>query len=210
MNKEQKILSDEQRTLLKTLIETYNLTPEDVVFFADESEPTLSFEAQCVLLNSLTDVQKIDLEAVPAISSDSVARRTTLKFPDGRERSAVGVANLSESLEGSTMSERQTDFLASSRSIRAATRTAGINLIKLHLETIGIPASPAKSNRTVLIAQIHKIANELAFITRSSREPYEVLLWKRYGVRSCNELGDDALADFAAYLNALVPQRAAA
>jgi hypothetical protein len=216
MNKRQTILSGQQANLVAELCSTYGIEPDDVVFFTGDPNPLFGYEASCVLLNRLTDIVDRELEPVPPISSDSVARRCRLVFPDGSS-SFIGVANIGEKDDKEQeLTTSQLEWLADSRAIRGAIRAKGLNLLKLHNaakygeQTVN--AKPVKSNRVTLLAQVHTLGNEAGLIKQGPGEAFDKSLWyqtldARYDVGNSNDLSDEQLADFAAYLNSRV-QRA--
>lgn len=218
MNNEQKILSGEQTKLVVDLTETYGIKPEDIIFFSNSPEPFFGYEANCILLNRLTDVIGIELEPVPSVAGDAISTRCKLTFPDDKKRSGVGVANLAETLNGEKMSEEQTRWLSEARAIRIAVRTAGINLVQLHQERKGQPAvsmtGTTGTNRASLLAQAHTLGRELGFIFDDENGPVKTLWYRvianRYDVGGSNELDDHRLADFVAFLRSIRPAKAKA
>lgn len=212
MNNQQQILNADQSELIGELTERYGLEPEDIVFFSGDPKPFFTYEATCTLCNQLTDTRDINIEPIKSLCTDSISLRCTLTLADGRTRSAVGVANLMETLEGDKMSEQQTYLLASSRAIRAALRTAGIDLLKLHFSTTNnqLPPSNVKSHFATLIAQVHILGKHAGLIVGDDKAAWRRVIWNRYQKLHSNELSTDQLADFAAVLSTLVPQKLAA
>lgn len=217
MNNQQKLLSGEQTALVVELTQDYGIKPEDIIFFSNSPEPFFSYNANCYLLNQLTDVVAIELSPVPSIGGDSISTGCKLTFPGGKIRSGIGIANLSETLDGETMSEEQTRWLSESRAIRTAVRTAGIDFVKLHREArTGIKQpSQVRSNRSTLLAQAHKLGTDMGFIFKNEDGSTNKKLWRqfiynRYSVNSCEDLSDEWLADFVAFMNTIRPIRKAA
>jgi hypothetical protein len=216
MNNQQKILSGEQTALVVELTQDYGIKPEDIIFFSNSADPFFSYEANCYLLNQLTDVVAIELSPVPSIAGDSISTKCELTFPGGKVRSGIGVANLAESLDGEKMSEEQTRWLSESRAIRTAVRTAGIDFVKLHREArSGVKQrGDVKSNRAALLGQAHKLGRDMGFIWdddgKANKGVWKQLLRNRYSVESCDELNDEYLADLVAFLNTIRPVRKAA
>jgi hypothetical protein len=217
MNNQQKILSGEQTALVVELTQDYGIKAEDIIFFSDSPEPFFSYEANCYLLNQLTDCVAIELSPVPSIAGDSISTKCELTFPGGKIRSDVGVANLAETLDGEMMSEEQTRSLSKARAIRGAVRTAGIDLVKLHREKqTGVKEiAEVKSNRATLLAQAHKLGSDMGFIFKNEDGTTNKKLWRRfiynrYSVDSCEDLNDEWLADFVAFMNTIRPIRKAA
>jgi hypothetical protein len=216
MNNQQKILNGEQTKLVVELTQDYGIKPEDIIFFTDSPEPFFSYEANCYLLNQLTDVVGIELQPVPSIAGDSISSRCELTFPGGKTRSGIGVANLAETLDGATMSEEQTRWLSESRAIRTAVRTAGIDFVKLHREVRQgeQQSGTVKSTRATLLAQAHKLGRDMGFIFdedgKTNKSLWRRLITNRYSVDSCEDLSDEYLADFVAFLNSMRPIRKAA
>jgi hypothetical protein len=217
MNNQQTILNGDQTALVVELTQDYGIKPEDIIFFSDSPEPFFSYEANCYLLNQLTDCVAIELSPWPSIAGDSISTKCELTFPGGKVRSDVGVANLAETLDGQTMSEEQTRSLSKARAIRGAVRTAGIDLVKLHREArSGVKqAAEVKSTRAALLGQAHKLGKDMGYIFNDSNGTTNKSVWRtlisnRYGVSSCEELSDEYLADFVAFLNTIRPLRKAA
>lgn len=213
MTNQQKILNGEQTKLVVELTQDYGIKPEDIIFFSDSAEPFFSYNANCYLLNQLTDVVGIELSPVPSIGGDSISTSCKLTFPGGKVRSGIGIANLSETLDGEKMSEEQTRWLSESRAIRTAVRTAGIDFVKLHREarTGEKQTSQIKSNRSTLLGQAHKLGRDMGFIFDEDGTPnkklWRQLIRNRYSVDSCEDLNDVYLADFVAFLNTIRPLR---
>jgi hypothetical protein len=216
MNNQQTILNGEQTALVVELTQDYGIKPEDIIFFSTSADPFFSYEANCYLLNQLTDVVAIDLSPVPSIAGDSISTKCELTFPGGKIRSGIGVANLAETLDGQKMSEEQTRWLSESRAIRTAVRTAGIDFVKLHREArSGVKQNAeVKSNRATLLGQAHKLGRDMGFIWdedgKANKSVWRRLISNRYSVDSCEELNDEYLADFVAFLNTIRPVRKAA
>jgi hypothetical protein len=216
MNNQQTILNGDQTALVVELTQDYGIKPEDIIFFSDSPEPFFSYEANCYLLNQLTDCVAIELSPWPSIAGDSISTKCELTFPGGKVRSDVGVANLAETLDGQTMSEEQTRSLSEARAIRGAVRTAGIDLVKLHREArSGVKqTAEVKSTRAALLGQAHKLGRDMGFIFdehgKANKSLWRRLILNRYSLESCEELNDEYLADFVAWLNSMRPLRKAA
>jgi hypothetical protein len=210
MREQQRLLSLAQKDLVNELVATYGIEPEDITFFPDEARPFLSYEATCVLANTLTDIKGINIEPIEGTFIDSLSLKCTLTFADGRTRSAVGVANVSEQVAGNVMNSLQLYQTASSRAIRNALRTAAIDLIKLHEQVrtgSGSDRVPEKSNRNSLLSQVHALGEEAGLIVRYTDGPdktaWRAFLQKRYVVASATLLTEEALADLAAVLRTI-------
>ena len=217
MKNQQKILNGEQTKLVVELTQDYGIKPEDIIFFSNSAEPFFSYEANCYLLNQLTDVVAIKLKPVDSIAGDSISTECELTFPGGKIRSGIGVANLAETLDDQTMSEEQTRWLSESRAIRTAVRTAGIDFVKLHRAArSGEPQTGTmKTNRATLLAQAHVLGRDMGFIFNDDDGKVNKKLWRqfihnRYSVDSCDDLNDEWLADLVAFLNTIRPIRKAA
>ena len=210
-NQKQSILTDEQTTLVTELTETYGIEPEEIIFFQNDRKPFLSYEANCALVNKLTGVQDITIEPMEAVMVDSFALRCTLLTGEGFTRSAVGVANIKETINGVKMSEQQIYSLASARAIRNALKTAGLDLLKLHQQVKSgandLDFKP-KSNYATLLGQAHILGAEKRLIVGDNKTLWYHELWSRYRVQRSNDLSEPQLADYVAYLNAYEPPRA--
>lgn len=209
MNEQQKILNDEQKTLVAELTKTYGVKPEEIIFFTNDPNPFLTYEATCALANQLVNLQVIDISPEPSVSSDSLSLKCSLMFSDGRTRSAVGVVNFGETIDGVKMTEAQIYQLASSRAIRNALRTADIDLIKLHHQrNRNEPLDfKMKSNTASLIAQSHLLGKEAYLIQGENKTAWYRQLQIRYQVNSSKDLNEAQLADWVAFLKTLVPQK---
>jgi hypothetical protein len=208
MNEPQKILNAEQSALVAELTQVYGIEPEEIIFFTGDLKPFFLYEATCVLCNQLTDLHDINIEPMESYLPDSLSLRCTLTLANGDTRSAVGVVNIHEKIDGAKMSEQQVYQLASSRAIRNALRTAGIDLIKLHQLAKSSEQAvnfKVKSTKAALIAQAHLLGKEAFLIIGDEKRPWQHQLRVRYGVEHSNELSEELLADFVAYLRTLVP-----
>jgi hypothetical protein len=215
MNKEQKILSPQQNDLKAELCKTYGIEPDDIIFFTDDPKPFFGYEASCILLNALTDIVDRELEPVPPVLPDSISRRCRLVFPDGSS-SNVGVVNLQETGEDDRpLSTQQLEWLADSRAIRGAIRAKSIDLLRLHYaaKQNDVPDRdrPLKSQRATLISQSHALGKQAFLIVGDDKSLWYRTLRNRYeGKAHANELNDEQLADWVAFLGMLVKPAAAA
>jgi len=207
-NQPQKILNAEQSALVAELSMTYGIEPEEIIFFDNESTPFLTYEANWVLCNHLTSLIHIGVEPVPSAFTDSVSVKCSIIFKNGNERSAVGVANIAEKINERDISQQQAINLASSRALRSVLRASGIDLIKLHHQSIKgeVLDFQVKSNYNALLGQAHRLGTEAELIIGDDKSAWYRLLKNRYGVQRSNELSEDQLADFVAILKTLVPQ----
>lgn len=207
-NQKQQILNGEQTALVAELTQTYNIEPEEIMFFQNDAKPFFSYEATCALVNQLTKTQDITIEPMDSHLADALSLRCTLLTADGYTRSAVGVANFNEMIDGVKMSEQQIYSLASARAIRNALRTAGIYLMKLHNRAKNgddVLEFKVKSNYDSLLAQAHIVGQEKRLIVGANKMLWYHELWSRYHVSNSNELTEAQLSDFVAYLNGYLP-----
>jgi hypothetical protein len=207
-------ISPEKKQLIDELVREYGIEPDDVIFFNDDPKPFFSYEATCAMANHLTDIQEIEIEPIECAFTDSISLRCSLVLPDGRRRSAVGVANRSEQIDGAPATPQQTYQLASSRAIRNALRAAGIDLYRLHRARHHNAAVATQSSdaiefqlRKTLLAQVHLLGQELGLISKApagyNKTAWVRMLHERYGTDSAQYLSNDSLADLAAYLRSL-------
>lgn len=210
----QKILNAEQSALVVELTETYNIKPEEIMFFSDDPNPFLSYEAMSKLANRLANLPDIDIEPIPSVSPDSFSMKCVLTREDGYTRRGVGVVNINETIDGIKMSDTQISALASSRALRNALRNADIDLLQLHNESksgVATAPKPQASNRAALLFQAHQLGKDAFLIIGEEKRPWYNLLKVRYGVSTSSELSEDhQLPDFVAYLKTLVSQKQAA
>lgn len=210
MSVPQKILNAEQAALVNSLKKTYAAEDEDVLFFSDRSRPTLSFELQSIMLNELTDIQDIDLQPIMSVDADSITLKCSLTLSDGRIRSAVGVVNKNELLEGKPMSPQQLLSVASGRAMRNVCRAAAIDLIALHFHRLQTPAPASATERfeglrNKLLGECHLLGIESGLIADGNRSLWEAFLSNRYGRNSASRLNDAELSDLAGALRAFKP-----
>ena len=219
MNNPQQILNQAQLALKADLCDTYKIDPSEVIFFDDEAEPFLGYEAMCVMANTLIpDLAGIELETVDNSFVDALTVKTILTFGTGKVRSAVGVVNVNEKIGEVVMNPQQRQQTASSRSMRNALRTAGKDLIRLHREErfVGQESSDKefsgpKRYRETLLARVHILGKEAGLIEGGDKSLWHRAISNRYsGARGSNELGDAQLEDFAAFLSSLRPLAKAA
>ncbi len=209
--------TQEQHALIAELSANYGIDPEEVIFFANDPRPFLSYEANCVLCNRLTDLRGIDIEPVNNGFIDSISYRCTLTTADGSTRSAVGVGNVNEvDNDGKKLNSGQLDQMASGRAIRNALRVAGIDLLKLHRQALQgrvTPiefAGPPMDEYSRLLRQAHALGNVAGIIIGDDKSAWRTILHNRYGVVHSNELNVEQLHDFCAVLGTLAPQQKAA
>lgn len=204
-----KSLTPQQLALVKEF-ENYGLEEKDIIFYSDKPEPFFSYEATCALCNKLADIKDIDVQIVKSFQN-TTAIRCSFTLENGASRSAVGVVNHNELIEGQSMSEHQRIALASARAIRNTLKASGINLLKAHQQMLatGEIAEPEFDKlRTSLLAEAHLIGEEAGFICRDNKSGWRNLLLKRYSVHSSAALSTDQLSDFVAFLRSCL-QRAA-
>lgn len=211
MNNPQNLLNDQQKQLVKELVADYGINADEITFFAGETDPTLGYEASCVMCNTLApEIVQIDVNPIESPFVDSLAVRCSMADEHGRSRSAVGVVNASESIGNDVMNPQQQYQAATSRAIRNVLRVAGIDLLKRHAQRRqGLPltAAPAKTNRDSLLAQAHALGEEAGLITKYTdgidKKAWRRILWHRYGVDSSKTLSEFQLADLIGALKAL-------
>lgn len=211
MNTKQSLLTNDQKLLIAEMQAAYGIDPNEVIFFSEDAEPFFGYEATCVLANHLTDLRGIDIEPVETGFVDSLSLKCTVTLPDGRTRSAVGVVNVSEVIDGVKMSSQQLYATASARAIRNALRTAGINLLKLHAvqrngSTAPVEfAGPPRSEYQRLLRQAHALGVEARYIVGDDKSAWYEAIHERYGKDGSNELTEHCLADWVAFLRSQVP-----
>lgn len=213
MNESVKILSAEQSAIISELVDNYAIDPEQVIFFAEDgTKPFLKYEAACALSNALLpDLIDIDVVPVQSATGDSYALKCSLIFADGRARRASGVVNFKETIDGEPMNESQIHQLASARAIRNALKTADIDLIGRHYAQKGeILDFKPKSHYNSLLGEAHQLGKEALLIDGDNKRAWYLQIAKRYNVNHSNELSEDQLSDFVAFLKTLVPQQAKA
>lgn len=207
MQSKQQLLSASQASLVADLTGRYGIDPSEITFFTDDPKPFIGYEATCVMLGRLRpDLVSIDIEPIETSFVDSLSLRCSLTFADGRHRSAVGVVNVAEQLDGKPMSSQQLYQAASGRAIRNALRTAGIDVVRLHAESVDADAEAGspKTERAALLAQVHALGKEVGLISaETGKEHWSSFLMHRYGVASSSQLGTELLADLAATLRTL-------
>jgi hypothetical protein len=220
MNKPQEILNQPQSALKAELRETYQIDASEILFYNNDTEPFLGHEAACVMLNTLINPLGIEPEIIESRFNDALTMKTTITFADGKFRSGIGVVNVNEKIGDEVMSEQQRQQVASSRSMRSALLSAGIDLIRLHREsrTTGNQefSGPLRSaNFPRLLAQAHALGEEAGLITRTveggkETKAWHAMLWRRYQVNHSNQLSEELLTDFVAALRVIVPAQQAA
>ncbi|MCC6328953.1 MAG: hypothetical protein IT174_10585 [Acidobacteria bacterium] len=203
-------LNKEQANLVAEISSTYGTEPDDIVFFSADVKPLLGYETQCVMLNRLYKPSHVNIEPVPPVSPDSVAYSVSLQWPDTTGASAVGVANVNETIDGEKQSDQQIVWLASSRALRSALRIRGIDLLKLHFKQSDklqfVAGSPQRSNRSNLIAQAHALGTESGLIYGDDKTLWYRLLSRRFKTSSSSLLSEPELADWVAYLKSLTAE----
>lgn len=217
-NTKEKTYTQEQHALIAELAATYGLEPDQIIFFGDDPKPLFDREATAILIHRLTDAVGIEDDLVPAPVGDAIAVKYRVTFADGSSAASTGMANMAEMLNGEIMSQEQLKSLATSRASRSALTNKGIDLLKLHNQAAhgkNVATLPVKSTRAKLIAQAHLLGQEAGMIvgvkTVNGPNQEDKSLWQgclrgRYGVSNSNELSDELLSDFVAFLNSLVPQ----
>lgn len=212
MQTKKKLLSSEQNQLIAGLVEDFGIQPTEITFFSDDPKPHIGYEATCVMCNALVPSLKgISIDQERSVAEDSLTLKCTLTFADGRVRSAIGVANVNESGEGGeVMSDQQLHYVASSRAIRNALRTAGIDLIKIYRNPGNVSEFTGSKNRDILVRQVHALGEEVGYIDGDNKSAWRLFLLNRYGANSASLLSEDQLSDLAAALKPLLPRRKAA
>lgn len=199
-------LTHEQASLVASLSSSYGIDPDDIRFFEPSGSPFLGYEAMCAMINALCpEVRGIDLSVEQSPFPDAIGIRCSLTFADGRCRSAVGVSNAGEKLGDEIMSPQQLHYVACSRALRLALRTAGIDLLRLHSAADGYHGRKTIDVRTTLLAQVHLLGREIGILRDDDRSAWESLLERRYGVRSSAALQQTQLADLVSVLRSLKP-----
>jgi hypothetical protein len=204
---QEKKFTHQQSQLVSELTERYKISAEDITFFPGDPKPFIGYEATCVMCNDLVPgLTEISIDHTLSFT-DAITLKCTLKFSDGRIRSAVGVANHAEPGEGGEeLSQQQLHQLASSRAIRNVLRTAGIDLLKLHSNPTAPTQFTGPTNRENLIRQAHALGEENGYINGPDKGLWRRLLFNRYKVDTSAVLSDSQLADLCSLLQAVRPQ----
>lgn len=203
MHNRQEVFTHEQLKLREEFTTAYGIDPEEIIFFSDDPNPFFTYEATCVVLNTLRpDLKAINIQQVESGFVDSLTFRCELTFDDGRVRTAVGVVNVAEQVDGKAMGIQQLQQTASARAIRNALRTAGIDLVRSHRDQSGTSTRTAYA---ALLAQAHILGKESGLITDTGKELWHSFLLTRYGVFHSNELGAELLSDLVATLKVMKP-----
>lgn len=216
--------SKDQAALVAEFSTTYGIDPEQIIFFTNEAKPFFDHEANAIISRRIGDVLGIESEPIASVYENSVSVQCKLTFKDGRFASAVGIANLDESINGEAMSPEQVLRLAKSRAFRNALVDAGVDLVKLHYVATGKVAELAgrqpKTLRNRLLAEAHMLGKQTGYIVISQyqgdlgpvpfpdKTGWKRMLLSRYGVESSGVMSDELLADLVAFLKTqIVPEQ---
>jgi hypothetical protein len=206
-----KNLTNAQQLLVSELVNAYGINPDDVIFYDENNEGVLTYDASCIMLNELVNPQNIQDFPYYCENPDSVGFEVIITLFDGRQRGSVGIVNLGETIDGKEMSDLQRKGLGLARGMRAALRKFGIDLIKLHKTNGKILDLHIKSNKASLIGEAHRLGEELCWIIGKQKDAWYLQLKKRYGVNNSNQLDETQLADFNAFMRGLLkPKQLAA
>ncbi len=208
MNTKEAKYTQEQQQLVVEFGEDYGIEPGQMIFFGPDPKPLFEVEAAGVLLRTLADAKGIAVGSVQSHLADTITMECGITI-DGYFSSAVGSANVNETIEGEAMSAQQLERLASSRAMRSALVLAGIDLVKLHRQKrSGVVqfTGPDKSYRAKLYARVHGLGKEVGLIGEFGEKAlWQRQLWQRYQVDTSAQLSDELLEDFAAFLSSLRP-----
>ena len=203
----------DQHHLIAELAATYGVEPEQIRFFSGDTRPFFEHEAAAVLVRALAGARGIKNHQVPSVNADSISMEVEITFEDGYSSSAIGVANVNETIDGKPMTEEQLKRLATSRATRGTLVNAGVDLLKLHFQARhgNVAEISTRTNRATLSRHAHVLGEETGLIVGKNKIAWRTVLLKRYGVGSSDNLSEDQLADFTAFLNTLAnPQQMAA
>lgn len=204
----QELLSKEQHVLVAEFAFYYGIEPEQITFFTGDPKPFFDHEASAVLVRALADALGVENEPCTSIYEDAIAIKNRITFRDGSFSSDVGIANLNETVNGKKLTREQVKRLATSRATRGSLVNAGIDLLVLHNRAMnrGEEEIKIKSNRTRLLASSHIDGKAACLIVGDDKSMWYRLLKARYGVDHSNDLSDERLKEWAAFVSSLVPQ----
>lgn len=203
----------EQYALIAELAAAYNVEPDQIRFFSNDPRPFFEHEAAAAICRRLAGARGIKNHQVPGVTPDSISMECEITFDDGYTSSAVGVANLGETIDGKPMTEEQLRRLATSRAMRGTLVNAGVDLLKLHNQQMhgNVTDISTRTNRATLSRQAHALGEETGLIVGKNKIAWRTVLMRRYSVGSSDNLSEGQLADFVAFLNTLAsPQQIAA
>jgi hypothetical protein len=203
-----------QQKLRDEFCNVYGLAQEQVSFSNRSTlDPIFDFDAQCVLVNTLTDIPAIDvdLDGFNEIrgTAKSICR---IQLPGGHKRSIFGVALIGEVLhDGSKITGmKQAIDVSRARCLRTGLRAIGFDAVKAHElskegKRIDLMGNEARE-RQKRLAEIHILAGPrgLNLITKDNdRTRYEDLLAENFeGRATSKDLTPGELAEWCGMLRA--------
>lgn len=204
MSTKDRTFTKEQASLAAELAATYDIDPDDIVFYGPAVPPTFGFEAGCILTNRLAEPQSLSFHPVASVLGDAASFNCRLVTRDGLVREMVGTAFVGEcDRDGEQLSPSQLEMLAQNRALRGTLRVAGIDLLRLHHLRSAKPLAAAdpkpRDPRVTLLAEVHALAEELGLIEGSDESGYRGILKARYGETTASKLTNAELGDLAAF-----------
>ncbi len=206
-NKKTTIAQDE---LVNELVDTYNLSPEQIGFDGEKLDPILDFDALCVMREKLTNFKSVDVSRITA-DQDTRSVEAVCVIVTANDRT-ISVSDFAQHNEIMPDGERVTETiqlkrLARARAMRSGIRAAGVNLMKAHKhfietgDTLDVqPINP----RLNIYAENHAIAAEIGFIVGTDKSEYEKHIAQMFdGRTSSKDLNDIELGQLRISLRAI-------
>lgn len=192
-NKQQQAIADE-------FCQTYALTPDQISFDGEKTEPIFDFEALSTLALELGDFKEISVTLNEVnVPGAYVSSQCHLVLADGTERSYFGVAFTSETLHNGELLDSHTAAcnLSSTRALRKALRGAGFDAVRAHQAVKQSKQTFEASfdgddDATRQRKQRHALATELGWIKNNGADKrvYQDQMMRFFGTSNGNNLSE--------------------
>lgn len=208
------VLTLDQEALVHEFVTTYDLSPEQISFDGESTEPIFDYEALNVLRLRLTDIHHTTLGIVERNESlGLVTVECTATLADGRSATDLGSAQFNEVLpDGSVVgSLLNAQNVALARALRRVIRAVGYNLLKAHKQYVQSgfisPAEIDEEFKSNIGKEIHALASEYGHIIGKEKTAYQNFMQNLFGKSSTLELNDIQKSQLASIYRSMLTQR---
>lgn len=207
-------LTLQQESIRSEFAQTYDIAPEQIIFFDETPTPFFLFEGLAQIVGALANFREV------AVTHPEIAERNgnatceaALTLEDGRVVKSFGSSFVGDTLPGKDASDFQMAFDLA-RALRSALRLAGFDPVKSHEQrkrggkAEAPTITPEEEQRNKELAEIHVIAEEAGLIVGSDKSAYYRQLGVFFpGVQSASHLNTKERSQFIALLRGIQSAR---
>lgn len=175
-------VTKQQAELAEEFCKTYGLSPEQISFENENTEPFFDFEGLSLLALKLAPIADlvIDLDRIDN-ENNIVICKCVMELETGQTRSVFASCGIGERLPDGTAVEflDQATNIARARALRIGLRTVGFDPLRAHRnrqhgEPVSLMVKTEPRNKH--LAEIHALAGEIGLLTKDDDSRYRILI----------------------------------